>query len=675
MVNGRRWDRWFGRALAALVLLSIVASAPLVYDKRMTETTPGSDRVEFVIDYRDLVEAAAYRVDPAGYVARQLERLKAAGVGAAAVYESTLDEWAKAGRIRLFDSRDAAVVALDAAGFSKNRTYVLFADEKTKATLEPLLLETFRDGLGVDVEPWTFGGRSGYAIGMAREEAVMQPMRPDPLALAQLKDAGFRIVARLSNRMRPFSPERLDAMLRELHGYGVRWIVFDGTEVTGYGGSRGTDGINAVAATMRRYGMGAAAIELLKEPQKGFARLANLLDYDVVRLTSVTEKEVAQPPRRIADRIALAVKDRNIRIVFLNTAAVRDSDKGVVNDYLESNLYPALEGPEGAVERVRRAGFEIGEPRPFHPHESVPRQPLKAVVLLGVAALVALAAGEFLPGLRLVAFAAVSAGLAALAALRPETALQAAALASGISAPTLAVVRFVRRIGEQDGGFEGGRRPRLAWIFREWMQAAGIALVGAVPIVALLNDVTYSLLLRQYRGVSLHYAMPVVLVGLYVAFFRHDRSLRGAVVRARSLLVAPANVFALLFILAVAAVGAYYLLRTGNSGVAAGWELAARTYLENALGARPRTKEFLIGYPLLLACGYWSGRTKWGVWLAVAGAVGPVSAVGTFAHLHTPLDVSLLRTFYGIAFGAAIGSALVAVGRAVEFAVRRWWRA
>lgn len=207
------------------------------------------------------------------------------------------------------------------------------------------------------------------------------------------------------------------------------------------------------------------------------------------------------------------------------------------------------------------------------------------------------------------------------------------------------------------------------------MQAAGIALVGAVPIVALLNDVTYSLLLRQYRGVSLHYAMPVVLVGLYVAFFRHDRSLRGAVVRARSLLVAPANVFALLFILAVAAVGAYYLLRTGNSGVAAGWELAARTYLENALGARPRTKEFLIGYPLLLACGYWSGRTKWGVWLAVAGAVGPVSAVGTFAHLHTPLDVSLLRTFYGIAFGAAIGSALVAVGRAVEFAVRRWWRA
>lgn len=674
MVNGRRWHRWFGRALAALVLLSIVASVPLVYDRRMTETTSGSDRVEFVIDYRDLVEAAAYRADPAGYVARQLERLKAAGVGAAAVYESTLDEWAKAGRIRLFDSRDAAVLAWEGAGFSGNRTYVVFADEKTKEALEPLLLETFRDRLGVDVEPWKFGGRSGFAIGMAREEAVMQPMRPDPFALAQLKEAGFRIVARLSNRMRPFSPERIDAVLRELRDYGVRWIVFDGTEVTGYGSARGSDGIAKVAASMRRYGMGAAAIELLKEPQKGFARLANLLDYDVVRLTSVTEKEVAQPPRRIADRIALAVKDRNIRIVFLNTAPTRDTDKGVVNDYLESNLYPALEGPDGAVERVRRAGFEIGEPQPFRPHETVPRQLLKAVVLLGVAALVALATGEFVPGLRFVAFAAVSAGLAAMAVWRPETALQAAALASGVSAPTLAVVRFVRRIGEQYGGSERGR-PGVARVFQEWAVAVGIALIGAVPIVALLNDVTYSLLLRQYRGVSLHYAAPVVLVGLYVAFFRHDRSLRGAVLLARSLLVAPANVFALLLVLTVAAAGAYYLLRTGNSGVAAEWELAARAYLENALGARPRTKEFLIGYPLLLACGFWAGRTKWGVWLAVAGVVGPVSAVGTFAHLHTPLDVSLLRTFYGIAFGAAIGSALVAAGRAAEFAVRRWWRA
>ena len=44
-----------------------------------------------------------------------------------------------------------------------------------------------------------------------------------------------------------------------------------------------------------------------------------------------------------------------------------------------------------------------------------------------------------------------------------------------------------------------------------------------------------------------------------------------------------------------------YVSRTGNTGTATAFERSFRQFLDNVLGVRPRTKEFLIAYPVLLA--------------------------------------------------------------------------
>ncbi len=81
-----------------------------------------------------------------------------------------------------------------------------------------------------------------------------------------------------------------------------------------------------------------------------------------------------------------------------------------------------------------------------------------------------------------------------------------------------------------------------------------------------------------------------------------------------------------------------YLLRTGNSvpELVSSWEIKLREGLEALLKVRPRTKEFLLGHPLmflLLYFGYAQKRLP----LLLLGIIGQISVVNTYAHLHTPL--------------------------------------
>jgi hypothetical protein len=54
----------------------------------------------------------------------------------------------------------------------------------------------------------------------------------------------------------------------------------------------------------------------------------------------------------------------------------------------------------------------------------------------------------------------------------------------------------------------------------------------------------------------------------------------------------------------------------------------------------------------------------------VLAAMGQISLVNTFCHLHTPLSVSFLRLFHGLWIGALVGIAVIAVWRALWGAPR-----
>lgn len=105
----------------------------------------------------------------------------------------------------------------------------------------------------------------------------------------------------------------------------------------------------------------------------------------------------------------------------------------------------------------------------------------------------------------------------------------------------------------------------------------------------------------------------------------------------------------------------FYMIRTGNTTVGiSDMERAFRAFLDKVLVVRPRTKEFMFAHPIMLAILYFGYRRQ--LWPCVLlGAIGQVSLVNTFEHLHTPIMISLLRTANGLALGLLIGVALVLV--------------
>lgn len=672
----KTWNNPLKNVLWWLVIIGMLGSLPLAYTRHLTETS--TKNVEFVFDYRDLLDISDIQTNPQSFVAQQLKNMKAAGIGSMAVYESTLAEFRESRHIEMYNSRDAAALTQTFGDPNENFTYVLFKDSATQQKLEPLIQKTFAD-LNVGIKPWSFKNRNGLIIQMSMDEASIKSMDPDPITLQKLKEQGFQIVIRLSNR-RPFVTNEMDRFLKQMYDLGVRRIIVDGNEVPGYTEENTEVNLNKMADLLNKNGIGLAAIELLKEPQKGFNTLAKQTNYNVVRLHSFTEKDgekLTEPLKKaeledriqgVADRFVLAVKDRNIRMVFLNGKPVKSLDKGKLADPL-SAFYESLQGKDGAIPRIQKAGFTLGTAQPFEVKTTAWQKVASVFMLIGGLSLIVLMISFFIPEAALVFFVLGLLGLVALHTLSANLYAQGLALASAISAPSIAIMLAIRTIRS---GAAAKWKSALAFALWTLIKTSAISFLGVIYEVALLNHITYSLVLQQFRGVGMLHLLPIAIAGVYLLFFSENNTYSDKLMNIRRILTSFISVLWIVIAgIAVAAIF-YYLSRTGNEGQASTVEKLFRSFLENTLGVRPRTKEFLVAHPLFLLGAYLSVRYRHAIYLIFVGVIGQLSIVDTFAHLHTPLHISLIRITYGIVFGAIIGLVLIAAWEIVTRSWKRW---
>jgi hypothetical protein len=650
-----------------LTMVGLVCSLPFAFARNGVEGT--SNQVEFVFDYRDVLEVSSYRSKPSEYMLDRLVELKGAGVHSLAVYESSLRELELSGRVQTLSSSEAALLTGFGVSANEKSTYVLFLGSASENMIRPLVVSAFAR-LGVEAVPYSFGDLEGVKLAMPKDEALLQALDPDPITMAELKSMGFHLVIRLSDQRQPFDVKLMDRLLANLAAHGVTRILFDGTSVTGAADDAKLHALTAMAELMNKYGLGVATIEMAK-PQKGLEKLAYLTDYNVVRLHSLPPNMSAMAPEDLADRFALATQDRNIRMIFLNTAASLDTSLGIRKDTIE-NLIKSLKGENGAIARIQNNGFTMGTAQPFESAGGLPggvELGLKAFVTVGAVALIALLAAAFFPRLALLTFAAGLAGSAALYVVSTALLAQGLALGAGIAAATLSIVFAVRRADRA-----GAVSKPFGWVFRLLAGATLFSFIGIVYIVGLLDHITYLYVLRQYRGVSLLHLAPIALSFAYVLFFHGQTSLRSVGRRVRSFLTM--NITVLWVVIAAAAgVGVlYYLSRTGNAGTTSEVERLFRAALQDMLGVRPRTKEFLFAHPVFILGVYLAvtTRKKLGMLLIAVGSIGQLSIVDTFAHLHTPLAISLIRVGYGLGFGLLIGLVLIALWRLGEKGWTRW---
>lgn len=587
-------QKWNGFLLIVALLVSSGAAGALALQRLRVERA--NRTVELVMDYEDIALLASAEGKTVS------EWLKGFSTPlSVALTEGTLNTWG----VRLQEKGRVSFL-LSEPHYQQAKAQLAL---KSRVRLEPpettqYLVVRSENGAQFFVEGDP-DAIAGMGIGM------------DPASVQQVLQSGHAVVARLANQPN-MSALAIRGALRHANQQGAALVIFAGDQVLGF-----RNQMETTAQAIRMAGMRYGSIEFGK--QGGDAKLTRLLIDRTVRVHSVSAGEsLTLAPQELVERFERAVQERNIRVVYLRMAG---GDTASLQSLIQ------------ALERaLARSGYTIARSgaRPFRPME--PPVWLFVLVGLGVGVLTGWVAWQFR---RMWGWAPLGLGVGfAMLCLLP-IGCQGVALTAAILFPTLGLVALP--------GFIRGSPWRALPIPFGW------SLLGALHIVGLLAESPFLIKADQFLGVKIAHVLPLLLVaGFYCAYatgrWQFWRDWLGRPVVWGQLAVMGVVVGALMLM----------LLRTGNEapGAVSEWELRFRALLEQVMNVRPRTKEFLIGHPaLVVALGLLGvGRREWLPLAMLLGAIGQVSLVNTFCHLHSPLEVSLMRTLWGILIGLVLGA-------------------
>jgi hypothetical protein len=199
----------------------------------------------------------------------------------------------------------------------------------------------------------------------------------------------------------------------------------------------------------------------------------------------------------------------------------------------------------------------------------------------------------------------------------------------------------------------------LVW----FMRATLVSLAGGFLVASLLAYTPFMLEIDQFRGIKLLMLVPPAVVLLY-ALARQGASIRAVL---RSGWNTPLTVGSMIGLLVIIGGGIFFIMRTGNTPEtgASDIERIIRNHLQDWFVARPRFKDFCIGHPAFVLLSMWAmavpDMRRSVLWLLlVLATIGQADVVDTFAHIHTPFLISLLRVFNGWWLGGLIGFLLAA---------------
>lgn len=464
-----------------------------------------------------------------------------------------------------------------------------------------------------------------------RDTMAQQPVGFWEEDLQTTLDAGLAVVPRVGN-----PPWGQDLTWSQLEPYGPHLVIFGGRDAAGY-----PDDLDHTQDALQALGARAGVIEFAN--QRGLAAIA--ANNPAVRVHGISAEEMKKlSSERVLARYLRAVRERNIRVLYFRgfTERAEDWERTL-------NLVQTLSA------ELTAQGYTLGPAEPFVPWQVPPTVKSAAWLGLGAGFAILMSQWVVMPSWLLWVLTAVPwLSLTGMLLVRPDLAAAAAALAAALVFPTLAVVQIPAISG-----------PRLRMV----AHITGISLIGALIIITSLGGTEYMLKLAEFRGVKLMHVVPVAAAIVFGLLWKQMPVRRWQLVRRRldELWNASIPVKQVLLAGFFAMAAFVYLQRTGNFGLPAlEWEIQFREMLERVLLARPRTKELFLGHPAL----WWAGASlgRWSWWIPVA-AVGQLSVVNTFTHIHTPLMISILRTMYGLSMGLALGWILEIIWNRF---LRRW---
>ncbi len=643
----KKYLQIFGWVLVALA----VAGSLTLWGQRLA-AEKDYKTVQISVNYTDVVSLANGNQLS---VPEMLDTLQAHGVSAVLFKEVSVGDLERLGKVDL-TLGDHVRYANYAHAVSQDLTvndatlYVAILDEAWVEQVENHLLHkidgaVFYDGeVPIVAVPVAIPG-SAAELDRARSVVTEIGVGYDQQGLAYAAAAQMGVIP----QMRSWSEEPSDQSLRfvtdELKQMpNVTQILFnDKTIPSGIDPHK----LRTFAELLRVDGQPLAPVGTIEfSEQAGLNQLGLLFDKNVIRLHTIANNEMSKLTEpEMLDRWLLAARERNMRSLLVRfmdvyTPSVALNENLAYLDDLKSGLEDSGFSLQGNYEKP--ASIHVGGA-------------LMLLVGLGVAAGVLLLLLQMgLPRLAIAGFIVTTLCWGGAFALAPILARKLMALAGVIVFPTISCLTFIKT-----------ERLGIGKSILTLLKMCMMSFIGAVLMVGLLADVLFMLKLDQFSGVKIAHIIPIVIVPLVLYIWR-DKDPVQAVKDLFNQAVTYKWAF-LAGILVVAAV--IYVARTGNTTAElSGIESAMRNMLNDYLGVRPRSKEFLIGYPLTLVMFYYGAtRGKW--FLSIPAVIGQVSLVNTYAHIHTALVMSLRRSLNGLVLGIILGIVAIVV---IELALKLW---
>lgn len=626
-------DRSLLPLLAVAVALAAVVSLASV--RRRTTVEAANRAVGIAVESEVVEGLAAAQGVPFG---RALKNLRAQGVTHLAITEETVSTLIAEGRVTLITTSTRS---------SGSRTGLRFNDSSAIGRVR----RGFRLRFG-EAELDEFSDAQTMVLPDVSPILVRQiPIGLPPQDVAAARLAGMGVVARFGN---PAGTTRrsLEGTIAWAAELGADFFLPSGDQVIGRRAL-----LDVASEALRSRDMLYLSAEFAKIA--GDAETVENAPERAIRLHTAQSAELDKiGPAGATERFVRAAKERNMRMLL-----VRPVSGAAAEPVTEFGAFVRSIG-----DGLRGAGLTVGTPRPFE-DVALPKALFGILGVLG-AAVAAFALAELVPS-RLAR--TLGTGLLLLLGVGAvtKTGAQVMALVASGAFPVAGFLLAHRVVTD-------GRREPLGQAFLGYAIVSVVSVAGGLYVAGLLNGLPYLVKADEFRGIKVAVFVPVLVVGAYFLTKLTDvgATLRTAIVwRTAALGVV------------LAAVVGVMLSRTGNDGPvgASGGELAVRGLLERLLSVRPRTKEFLVGHPALLAglallaARFSRGRrgddpwAGWTVLLLALGAVGQTSVVNTLCHLHIPVALSMGRIVLGLVLGAIVGVpvALVAlrVARPAEVAV------
>ncbi|RAP31462.1 hypothetical protein DID78_01340 [Candidatus Marinamargulisbacteria bacterium SCGC AG-343-D04] len=385
--------------------------------------------------------------------------------------------------------------------------------------------------------------------------------------------------------------------------------------------------------------------------QKGIKTLLDDLSYNVFRVHSIDVEELQEMSMgKAVNRYLRAAKERSVDMLFLHPYFNSKNELSII-DY---NIVFIDKVVTGLIHNE----FDIFSVEQFPKQIYIPITPFEKIVLIFSVCTTFLFCISFFKVLSL--FNIFTFYLFSLGSIYTLNQFGYDLFISKCMAFFVAVLFPTLAIITQFPQEQVGEKKFVVRFFKSFVylvKILGICLIGAILIISFLSDIVFLKGVEQFFGVKLSFLVPLVLIGLF--FYLRPHRITSTFFVLRRLYYSPVRTAGLISIFAVISFFFILLIRSGNFLLLPSFyaESHLRELLESVFYVRPRTKEFLIGYPFLILSFMFVDEKISRVWIwffNILGSISLVSVINSFCHIHTPLFISLYRTVLGLLFGIAM---------------------